>query len=371
MNDTRSDLYIGVMSGTSHDGIDAALIEFHGSTLRLVATAYSPFTHELRTKLLKFNRTDTPCLLDEVLPAGREFSAAVANTVQSLLSGTELQPDSITAIGCHGHTLRHQPDGEYGYSYQLIDGAALAVSSNIPVVCDFRSADIALGGTGAPLAPAFHQFLFHSPDENRVILNIGGISNITLLGAAKDTIRGFDTGPGNLLMDFWMERHFGQRYDNLGNIARQGTVNKALLQQLLTHPFFSTPPPKSTGREAFNGTWLLEQGVSDFDRHDIMATLVELTATTVATAISWSELTPGTILVCGGGSHNNYLIDRIAALATPWKLETTAVLGLDADWVEAAAFAWLAQQRWQQQPGNLPNVTGARRDAILGAVYLP
>jgi len=366
-----SDLYIGVMSGTSHDGIDAALVEFYGSKLRLIATAYHPYSNELRTKLLLFNQIDVPCMLDELLHAGREFSATVAKLIQALLDDAGVTSDAITAIGCHGHTLLHQPDGEHGYSFQLIDGAALTVASNIPVICDFRNADIALGGTGAPLAPAFHQFLFHSTDENRVILNIGGIANVTLLDSANRQASGFDTGPGNLLMDFWMERHFGQRYDDLGNVARKGKVNIDLLNRLLTHPFLTLPPPKSTGREVFNGNWLQELVEPGINHHDTMATLAEFTARTIVAAINQSELATGLILVCGGGSHNKYLMDRLAELATPWRLSTTTKKGLEADWVEAAAFAWLARQRWLEQPGNLPSVTGAHRKAILGAVYLP
>lgn len=368
---TDSGLYIGVMSGTSHDGIDAALVDFSGTKPALISSAFQPYTNELREKLLLLNQAGRPCGLEQALPIGRQFSAAVAQLITTLLKRAQIKPDAITAIGCHGHTLRHQPDGECGYSFQLTDGAGLAIASAIPVVCDFRSGDIALGGTGAPLAPAFHHYLFRRRDENRAIVNIGGVANITLLPAGDDNTSGFDTGPGNLLIDFCVERAFGQRYDNGGKFARQGSVNTQLLTKLLAHPYLNLSPPKSTGRELFNGEWLLGQCDHNPNQHDLLATLVEFTAQTIASAITGSALAPGTILVCGGGSHNDYLMERLADLTTPWKLGSTTDSGLDADWVEAAAFAWLARQRLLQLPGNLPAVTGATRPAILGAVYLP
>ena len=366
-----TDLYIGVMSGTSHDGIDAAIVDFHSDLPKLVATAFQPYPDNLRSALLQLNEFDQTPPLGPVLQAGRQFSSAVTNLLQSLLLKAELDSDAITAIGCHGHTVSHHPDGDTGYSFQLGDGAALAVNIDIPVICDFRSADIALGGTGAPLAPAFHQYAFSSTEENRVIANIGGIANLTILPNDGHPCTGFDTGPGNLLMDFWMERQFGERYDNRGDTARRGNVINPLLAKLMAHPFFAATPPKSTGREMFNGPWLLQQAISDAKPDDVMATLAEVTARSIALSVKQLDIKPGGVYVCGGGHHNDYLMQRIETLIAPWTLGTTADLDLHPDWVEAAAFAWLARQRWLRQPGNLPEVTGAVRKTTLGAIHLP
>ena len=366
-----SELYIGVMSGTSHDGLDAALVAIDGQALSLIGTEYLSFSDQLRQQLLDFNHPDNDRSLDQILPAGREFSALVNQLIETLLDSCDIKSSQITAVGCHGHTLRHRPDGKLGYSYQLVDGAALAITCGIPVVCDFRSGDIALGGTGAPLAPAFHRFMFSSDQEHRIIANIGGIANITLLPLGSQSATGLDTGPGNLLMDYCAERFFDQRYDDRGAIARQGIVEPTLLKKLLNHDYFKQPAPKSTGREVFNSEWLISLNGDQIEPHSLLTTLTELTARSLTDEINKTGFRGGSVLVCGGGSHNDYLLERIQHYCNDWKINTTLTAGFDPDWIEAAAFAWLARQRWHRLPGNLTSVTGAKRETILGAVYLP
>ena len=359
------------MSGTSHDGLDAALVEIDNQKLSLIGTEYLNFSDQLRQQLLGFNDLNNSRSLDQVLPAGRAFSALVNQLIETLLESCNIKSSEITAVGCHGHTLRHSPTGNFGYSYQLVDGAALAIECGIPVVCDFRSGDIALGGTGAPLAPAFHQFMFSSDQEHRVIANIGGIANITLLPLDGQPTAGLDTGPGNLLMDYCTERYFDQRYDDRGNIARSGTIEPTLLKKLLDHDYFKQPAPKSTGREIFNSDWLVSLTNDQIEPHSLLATVTELTAVTLADEIIKTGYSQGSVMVCGGGSHNDYLLERIQHHCNDWKITTTLTAGFDPDWIEAAAFGWLAHQRWHRLPGNLTSVTGARRETILGAVYLP
>ena len=366
-----TEFYIGIMSGTSHDGIDAAIVSINGDHLSLTGTAHHSYSAKFRQQLLDYNQLDNNRSLDQVLPTGREFSNLVRLLIESLLASNNMTADDITAIGCHGHTLCHNPLGHLGYSYQLMDGAALAVDSGIAVVCDFRSGDIALGGTGAPLAPAFHRFLFNGRQENLVIANIGGIANITLLPMDDKNAVGFDTGPGNLLMDHCMEHHFNQRYDNGGETARSGTTDKQLLKNLLSNDYFKLPAPKSTGRELFNSQWLASQNCDQIDPKNLLATVTELTAMTIATEIKQLSVDEGSVLVCGGGSHNDYLLERLQRHCGDWSVTTTGAAGFNPDWIEAAAFGWLAHQRWHHLPGNLMSVTGAKRQAILGAVYLP
>ena len=366
-----TELYIGIMSGTSHDGIDAAIVAVDDNCLTLTATAHHRYSKKFRQRLLDFNQLNNNRSLDQVLPTGREFSALVCQLVESLLASNNITPKQITAIGCHGHTLCHNPLGQLGYSYQLMDGAALAIDTGIAVVCDFRSGDIALGGTGAPLAPAFHRFLFSKHQKNLVIANIGGIANITLLPTDDINTVGFDTGPGNLLMDYCMERHFNKQYDNRGEMARSGSVDAPLLNKLLSNEYFNLPAPKSTGRELFNGRWLDSHNSDQIDPKNQLATVTELTAISIATAVKRLAVDDGSVLVCGGGSHNDYLLDRLQHHCGDWNVTTTSSVGFDPDWIEAAAFGWLAHQRWHHLPGNLASVTGAKRQTILGAVYLP
>ncbi len=367
-------LFIGTMSGTSHDGIDAALIETSNAETKLLTTLFKPLPEQLREKLLNLNSPDYQGPLEEHLGLEQEFTHCVAELILELLDKSGLAATAITAAGCHGHTVRHRPQGTAGYSLQLLSGAALAVNTGIPVVCDFRSADIALGGTGAPLAPSFHHHFFARDGVDTAVVNVGGIANVTIINSDGTVTTGYDTGPGNLLLDFCASHFEQQPYDKEGAMARSGTIVPELLDQLLNHPFLKKTPPKSTGREEFNSQWLLGQ----CDRlsatpslPDLLATLTELTAQTIITSIKESGFGSGEILVCGGGVHNRFLMERLTLLAGDCPLASTSTRGFDPDWIEAMGFAWLASRRWRQQPGNVPSVTGARRPAILGGLYLP
>jgi anhydro-N-acetylmuramic acid kinase len=273
---------------------------------------------------------------------------------------------AVRAIGAHGQTVRHRP--EQGYTLQLIDGARLAERAGIPVVCDFRSADVAAGGQGAPLVPAFHASVFAHPGRRRVIANIGGIANVSLL-AQHEPVRGFDTGPGNLLLDLWCARHTGAAFDRDGAWGARGQVQPALLERLLLEPYFRQPAPKSTGRDLFHAAWL-EQGLAGLGAlrpEDVQATLVELTAATLAGACR--DFGADEVFVCGGGARNRALMARLSEHCAPARVDTTDALGAGSQAVEAVAFAWLAARRMRGLPGNLPEVTGARGARVLGALY--
>ena len=282
-----------------------------------------------------------------------------------LLGKTCVRSANVVALGCHGQTIRHRPEARY--TIQLCNGALLAELTQNIVVCDFRSRDIAAGGEGAPLVPAFHQALFAHPSIHRVILNIGGIANITDLG--PDAVQGFDTGPGNMLMDAWIQRHLGKTFDQDGEWAKGGNCIDDLLQDLLVLDYFSRIPPKSTGRELFNLHWLQEQLSGKENPRDVQATLLALTSVTIARAVKAYCNGAKEIYVCGGGAANPELMSGLAAALPGVTITTTAKLGIDPDWVEACAFAWLARQALLLRPGNLPSVTGAMGPRILGAIY--
>lgn len=369
MND---ELYVGLMSGTSLDAIDAVIVDLQNNSVRLLHQSEYEFPEQLRDRLIMLITQPDDVKLDDLGMIHRELGSAYAAAVKQLLAAAALSPDAIKAIGCHGQTVRHQPDGTVPFTLQLGDAATLATATGIPVVNDFRSADIALGGEGAPLAPAFHQHAFSIDSGSRVIINIGGITNITVLKHTGET-EGFDTGPGNTLLDYWCETHFGTRYDDNGCRARAGMVNDTLLDALMADSYFSTAPPKSTGREYFNAAWLthyVRHAAPDSKPADVLATLTKLTAKTAADAIL-NYAADADVYVCGGGAANAYLIETLAACLRREAVQTTAALGLAPDWVEAAAFAWLAQARLQHVSGNVPTVTGATRAAILGAVTAP
>jgi anhydro-N-acetylmuramic acid kinase len=365
------------MSGTSLDGVDAALVDL-GAPLQLVGTAYAGFPADLRDELLDLH-ADGPSELHRAALASNRLAECYANAVNDVLKATGTAAHRVVAIGCHGQTVRHRPDAHY--TLQLNNAALLAELSGITVVSDFRSRDIAAGGHGAPLVPAFHAANFHDASRNRVIVNIGGIANITALPAADtEGIIGFDTGPGNLLLDTWARRHLQADHDAGGRFAATGRVHERLLTGLLADPYFAAAPPKSTGRDHFNTTWMdghLEQitrsGGRGPSNEDVQATLAELTARSIANAIRrWC---PGTqeAYVCGGGAHNADLMLRLdAALSAtdkPISLASTEILGMHPDWVEAMAFAWLAQQALLRRPANLPAVTGARGPRVLGTIH--
>ena len=358
--------YIGLMSGTSMDGIDAVLVAF-GTDIApaLLHHAHQPFSLQLRGTLLALNEPGNNELHRAAL-AANALSLGYATVVRTLLAQAGVSADEVSAIGCHGQTVRHDP--KTGYTIQLVNGALLAELSGIRVVCDFRSRDIAAGGEGAPLVPAFHRAVFAHPQHTRAVVNIGGIANITYL-PTQGGVAGFDCGPGNVLMDGWIMAHRGAAYDAGGTWAAQGKVLPELLERLLVHEFFTRPPPKSTGREMFNLQWLRDTLAGNERPVDVQATLRELTAATIAYALDAHCADAAEVYLCGGGARNDALRERLAALLPHRRVAVTDELGITAESVEAAAFAWLAQHALAGEPGNLSQVTGARGPRILGAIY--
>lgn len=364
-----AELYIGLMSGTSQDAIDGVLAEFPpDEPPRIRATHSAALTHDLRHQLDALQRPGEGDL-GLALQLHHEFGQRFADCALRLLDTAGVPAQAVRAIGCHGQTIRHNPDGPAPHSLQIGNCALIAVRTGIPTVADFRSADIAAGGQGAPLAPAFHQAAFGAAGRRRAVLNLGGMANVSLLGA--DT-SGWDVGPGNVLLDGWAARHLGQPYDAEGRFAALGTADPNLLAALLTHPFIARPPPKSTGREDFNLHWLdtVLAGFGNLHPADVQATLAEFTAAGVARALEGRGEVEE-VLVCGGGARNTDLLGRIARRLPAQRVETTAAAGVDPQWVEALAFAWLARQRMHETALDLRRITGARRPVILGCVYLP
>jgi anhydro-N-acetylmuramic acid kinase len=360
-------LFIGLMSGTSLDGVDAALVDFSDGTPRALATRYAPFDPSLRAQLSALQASGADELQRSAL-AAIELVHAYAAAVQVLLGDARFDAASVEAIGVHGQTVRHRP--ELGFTVQLNNPALLAELCGITVVADFRSRDIAAGGQGAPLVPAFHQAVFGSPDRDRVVVNVGGIANISHLPASGN-LSGFDTGPGNALMDLWISRNLHLPYDAAGNWASSGTVIPDLLAHLLAEPYFSQPPPKSTGRDLFHAGWLDAQLTGRERAEDVQATLCALTARTIANAVKELAAPNRAVegFICGGGAHNALLSKLLDAYAPQCGWEPTDKLGVPADWVEAVAFAWLAHQLLERRPANSPLVTGARGPRLLGAIY--
>lgn len=359
------ELYVGLMSGTSLDGIDCALVDCAPARPQLLAADHAAFDLRLREDLLALQSPAEGELARACLAANR-LADACAQSVRRVLADARVAPHDVRAIGCHGQTVRHRPGD--GYTVQIVNGARLAELAGITVVCDFRSRDIAAGGEGAPLVPAFHRAQFHEPDADRVIVNVGGIANLTIL-PASGAVTGFDCGPGNALLDGWIGRHRALAFDDGGRWAAGGAVIAPLLGRLLAHPFFARTPPKSTGRELVNLAWVDSALAGNESAQDVQATLLELTAVTIARAIGSHCAAASAVFVCGGGARNARLLERLAALVTPRPVAATDVLGVAAEWVEAAAFAWLARQAVHGQPGNLPAVTGARGPRVLGAIY--
>lgn len=362
----QSDIYIGLMTGTSMDGIDAVLARINDEHFTLLASLGYPLHAGLSDDILALcqpghNELERAGLLQQQL--SREYLTAT----RRLLDECGVSPEQVSAIGCHGQTVRHCP-GDNGFSIQLLCADTLAAGSGIPVVSNFRNKDMILGGQGAPLVPRFHQRLFSQANTRTAVVNIGGMANATLLDGAN-LVGGFDTGPGNVLLDGWIHKQREQRYDNNGDWAATGQTNPSLLERLLNDPYFRQPPPKSTGREHFNLAWL-EQKLSGLTLpdEDVQATLTALTADSIADALS--DFAPQRILLCGGGAHNQELTRRLqAACRAP--VCSSEDMGLHPDWVEAAAFAWLAWARLAGKPGNAPVVTGASREAVLGQITLP
>lgn len=357
--------YIGIMSGTSLDAADAALVEFDGNQASLIATNSIPYTLELRQSLLELHHA-SPNELEKTAVVSNQLASLYADVVNQLLADASITKSEVMAIGSHGQTIRHRP--ELGFTIQIGNPALLAELTEMTVVADFRSRDIAAAGQGAPLVPAFHQSVFAHPNINRVIINIGGIANLSSLPTTGEVI-GFDSGPGNMLMDAWAERNIGKRYDENGNWAASGKIIPELLNQLLADPYFNTAPPKSTGRDLFNLAWLEQYLATCYQAQDVQRTLLEFSVISIADAIKVYCPDTQEIYLCGGGAHNHALFQGLQHCLHPVKIGLSNELGIDINWVEAAAFAWLAKQRLSNNPGNLPAVTGASGPRILGAVY--
>ena len=353
------------MSGTSLDGIDTALLDLSGAKPILLATHYQTYSADLIEALLALHLPAHNELHHSQL-VSQQLAQAYATATRALLREANIDAKQVRAIGCHGQTIRHCPDA--AYTIQLGNAALLAELSGICVVSDFRSRDIAAGGQGAPLVPAFHDKMLRHPEKHRVIVNIGGISNLTNLAPGKPT-SGFDCGPGNLLMDAWIKLHHGKPYDKNGAWASSGKVIPALLQSMLAEPYLHTPPPKSSGRDLFNMAWLKQKLNGQELPVDVQATLLALTTHTISTSIMEHCQGAEEIYVCGGGAHNAALLDQLQHMLGKANVQLTDHLGIDADWLEAIAFAWLAQQTMHGKPANLPQATGARHPCILGAIY--
>lgn len=359
-------LYIGIMSGTSLDGLDICLVSI-SSHIRLLGSRFLEFPPALRQELLSLcSPADNE--LARLSTAEQHWARLAATGVVELLKQQQLQPSAIRAIGSHGQTIRHHP--ELGFSVQIGAPALLAELTGIDVISQFRQRDLAAGGQGAPLVPAFHHWLFAGDGLASAILNIGGFSNVSFL-LPQQPVYGFDCGPGNVLLDAWAGRHLGVPYDDAGNWGRSGQINAPLLEQLLQQPYFSQTGPKSTGRELFNLKWLDQQLASHaaITAADVQATLSELTAISISQSILRENVLLDRLAVCGGGAHNLYLLERLAALLPAMQVTTTDQLGAPADWMEAMAFAWLAHCFVEKIAANRPEVTGARGLRVLGALY--
>ena len=369
-------LYIGLMSGTSLDGVDAVLAELQPALgvdpgVQVLGHHHQAFPEALRAELLRLNAPGSDELHHAAL-AANAVVRAYADAVGALLSTAQVPAEQVRAVGAHGQTVRHRPqefDG-CGYTLQLMNGALLAELCGIDVVCDLRSRDVAAGGQGAPLVPALHAALFADAGESRAVLNLGGIANLTLL-SAQAPVRGFDCGPGNALLDLWCRRHLGRDFDDGGRWAASGRVHAALLQALLAEPYLQRPPPKSTGRDLFNAAWL-EHTLDDhggLPPADVQATLAEFSAQAAAQALQRHAQQTARLLVCGGGAFNADLMHRLGLLLPGTLVRSTADAGVPPQQVEALAFAWLARAFVERQAGNLPAVTGARGPRVLGALY--
>lgn len=364
----KSGRYIGVMSGTSLDGVDVVLAAIDDKMVAQQASLTWPMPIPLKEAILSICQGQ-PLTLSQLGQLDTRLGKLFADAVLALMEREHLSAKDIVAIGCHGQTIWHEPTGDAPHTLQIGDNNQIAALTGVTVVGDFRRRDIALGGQGAPLVPAFHQALLAHPTERRIVLNIGGIANISLLFPDK-SVRGYDTGPGNMLMDAWIWRQLGKPYDKDAGWASGGKVVLPLLQTMLSDPYFAAPAPKSTGREYFNFGWLERQltAFPALDPRDVETTLVELTAVTISEQVL---LCGGCerLLVCGGGSRNPLLMARLSALLPGTEVTTTDEAGISGNDMEALAFAWLAWRTLAGLPGNLPSVTGASQATVLGAIY--
>lgn len=371
INGGRESIFVGAMSGTSMDGLDLAAVTFpenHKPVLHY--SRNSPYPSDLKKSLLSM-ALDSNAILSDMCELDTRLGQFYATEIDRFISEFSIPKSAITAIGSHGQTLRHRVQGPHPYTLQIGDPNIIAAHTGVTVVADFRRRDVALGGQGAPLAPAFHQQIFRSDSCNRAIINIGGIANITSLYSDPTLpVLGFDTGPGNTLMDYVCREFLNTGYDDRGKIAASGHIHHSLLQTILQQePYFQSPLPKSTGTDYFSPAWLERSGLVDLSTTDQLATLADLTAISITQGIHALPMTIDECYVCGGGAHNVFLLDRLAHHLADTNVSSTGNLGIDPDWVEAIAFAWLAKQTLNHQPGNLPSVTNAQKFTILGAVY--
>lgn len=362
----RGDLFLGLISGTSADAIDAVLAEFEPAP-RVVASHAHAWPEAVRQRIVMLARTDARIALDELGQLDGLIADQFAQSANALLGLAQIDRRQVRAIGSHGQTICHRPHADSPFTMQLGDPARIAEQTGIDVVADFRRADLAAGGEGAPLLPIVHQALLADPGEIRVVLNLGGIANISVL-APDQPVRGCDTGPANCLMDAWAEFHLGRSHDADGAWAATGQVDDALLERLLDDPYFLQAPPKSTGREHFNLDWLAPRLDEAMDRADVQATLLALSVRSIVDAIERHAQGCARVIVCGGGVHNQALMAGLSQALAPTPVVSTADYRIDPDFVEATAFAWLARQRLLGLPGNLPSVTGARGPRVLGMV---
>lgn len=366
-----SSLYIGLMSGTSMDGIDAVLIRLAARHCETVAAISFPYPAELRDTLIAVSRKPGNVGIDTIGDLDHWVGVCFRDAAKAMLDAAGSESIQVRAIGSHGQTIRHRPGSERPFTMQIGDPNIIATGTGITTVADFRRRDMAVGGEGAPLAPAFHQWLFGSDKQQRVVLNIGGIANVTILPGDATSVTGFDTGPGNGLMDAWIQQEKGEPFDDAGTWASDGKLLPDLLTRMLADPYFDRSPPKSTGFEYFNLDWISKHVDGEsFQPVDIQTTLLALTARTIHEAIAHHAPDTRAILVCGGGVHNDALMEGLTRILPSAKWSSTVDFGLDPDWVEAAAFAWLAKQTLLGRPGNLPSVTGARQPEVLGAIYV-
>jgi anhydro-N-acetylmuramic acid kinase len=368
--------FIGVISGTSVDGIDCALIRIDEGQPKLIATHSGQIPGPLREKILALC-TGESISLSRLGETDVEVAKAFAASINSLIKSNGLSHEQIIAIGSHGQTVYHQPEGDNPFSLQIGDPNTISELTGITTVADFRRRDMAAGGQGAPLAPLFHQHYFFHPEKVRCVINIGGMSNITWINDDQaDTPHGYDTGPGNVLMDYWINTHLGKSYDESGQWALSGKVNETLLQKMLAEPYFTRPAPKSTGRELFNANWLHHQlvNIAPDQAENVQRTLLELTAITIADAVSnkthmAAPQIVDEVIICGGGAHNKALINRIQELAASSNVAGSDSFGMAPDWVEAVTFAWLASKTLLRQSVSTQILTGSRHPVILGGVY--
>ena len=357
--------FVGLISGTSIDGVDAVVLAVEGTRLEIISSHCQAYPDQLRQDIRSLAQPGIS-EIDRLGVVDQQIAEVFAHAAVTVIGYAGLGIADITAIGSHGQTIRHRPQGEYPFTLQIGDPNRIAEITGITTVADFRRRDMAAGGQGAPLAPAFHKAAFSDSGMGGAVVNIGGIANATLIDSSGHTL-GYDTGPGNTLMDFWIDREQGLPYDENGDWARTGSAVDSLLQRLLADPYFAKPAPKSTGPEYFSPDWLNRHIAGEISPEDIQRTLLELTATSIAKELVNHDLTQ--VAICGGGAHNQFLLERLAALLPQTEVTTTERFGIHPDWVEAACFAWLAQRTLAGLPGNEPSATGAAGWRVLGAIY--